>query len=84
MSLYFFHLRDGQDVLLDPEGREIASLAEVQRATLREARSIISADAQAGTIKLSFHLDVEDGAGTIVHSLQFEDAVVLERGPWSG
>ena len=80
MSLYFFHLRDGHDVLLDPEGREFATLEEVQRATLNEARAIISADARAGTIKLSYHLDIEDGAGTVIHSLQFEDAVALERG----
>jgi hypothetical protein len=80
MVLYYFHLRNGHDILPDPEGRELASLDAVRNATLVEARSIISSDALEGSIKLSYHLDVEDASGDIVHSLQFEDAVEVVRG----
>jgi hypothetical protein len=80
MSRYFFHLRDGQDLLLDPEGRELSSIEAIAQVTLREAREIISQDAKEGRIKLSYHLDVEDASGTIVHRLNFEDAVVIVRG----
>jgi hypothetical protein len=79
MSLYFFHLRDGQDVLLDPDGRELDSLEAVQRIALEDARMLISADALEGVIDLACHLDVEDASGKVVYSLDFEDAVQILR-----
>jgi len=75
MPLYFFLLRDGEDKLLDPDGRDFPSVQSIAAATLQEARAIISHDAMEGQIKLTYHLDVEDAAGRIVHSLEFEDAV---------
>ena len=77
---YFFHLRDGQDVLLDPDGRELFSLDAVAVIALDEARDIIGHDARVGRIKLDYHLDVEDIAGRVIHRLNFEDAVELIRG----
>jgi hypothetical protein len=81
VALYYFHLRDGEDLLLDPDGRELVSAAAIESATLIEARSIIGSDAAEGTIKLSYRIDVEDASGRIVHSLEFEDAVEIVRGP---
>ena len=75
MPMYYFHLRDGQDILLDPEGRDLASLPEVMAVTLREARELISHDAREGHIRLDLRLDIEDGERRIVHSLAFADAV---------
>ncbi|WP_114952043.1 DUF6894 family protein [Sphingosinicella terrae] len=80
MTLYYFHLRDGEDILLDPEGRDLGSMEAIREATLREARSIISSDSLEGKVKLSYRLDVEDESGKVVHRLQFEDAVSLQRG----
>lgn len=77
MPQYFFHLRDGTDVLLDQEGQQLADHASIVFAALREARSIIGADALDGTIKLAQHIDVEDESGKIVHQIQFEDAVLI-------
>ena len=79
MSLYFFHLRDGVDVLLDPEGRQLASADAVSGATLTEARSIISHEALSGQIKLDQHIDVEDEFRNIIHTLHFLDAVEIVR-----
>ncbi|MDB5454296.1 MAG: hypothetical protein JWO33_2874 [Caulobacteraceae bacterium] len=81
MSQYFFHLRDGVDVLVDREGVELEGLAAVSALALREARSLISQDALTGSINLRQHLDVEDAGGTVIHRLQFEDAVSLVRSP---
>lgn len=81
MSLYFFHLRDGQDTLLDPEGREFATLDEVERAALKDARTLIAADAREGIVDLTYHIDVECPSGAIVHSIEFEDAVRVVRKP---
>lgn len=78
LSLYYFHLRDGADILLDPDGREFESIEAIQRATLVEARSIISCDAIQGLIRLGYHIDVEDRDRQVVHSLHFEDAVDID------
>ena len=77
MSLYFFHLRDGVDILLDPEGLEIDDPDAVASRTLAEARSIISHDAASGRIKLDQHIDVQDETRNIVHTLHFVDAVEI-------
>jgi hypothetical protein len=74
MAVYFFHLCDGVDVLLDAEGRELESTS-LPAAALAEARAIVAADAAAGHIFLDQNIEVHDAAGTIVHRLRFEDAV---------
>lgn len=75
MTLYFFHLRDGADVLLDPEGCELPDLGAVAGRTLAAARSLLSADVLEGRMDLHLRIDVVDGAGAAVHSLDFADAV---------
>lgn len=77
MALYFFHLRDGVDVLLDPEGRSLEGADAISAAALTDARSIIADDAQRGVIKLDQRIDVEDAAGMVMHRLQFTEAVVV-------
>jgi hypothetical protein len=78
MPLYYFHLRDGTDILLDPEGTQLDGEAAIARTAMTAARSIISDDALNGVISLDQHIDVEDEAGTIVHCLAFNDAVTIK------
>jgi hypothetical protein len=77
LSLLYFHLRDGHDVLLDPEGRELDGREAIAAAALAEARAIISDDAIAGRINLNQRIDVEDEQRKIVHSLRFADAIEI-------
>lgn len=79
MQSYLFHLRDGSDVLLDPDGRELPSLEAVAAAALYEARAIISADALGGRINLAQEIQVEDESGSIVHRLDLRDAVSVQQ-----
>ena len=77
MTLYFFHLRDGEDILLDPEGTRLDGAAAIAKTALVAARSLISDDALNGHISLHYRIDVEDEAGDVVHSLAFNDAVTV-------
>ncbi len=77
MPLYYFHLCDGVDVLLDPEGKYLEGQAEIESTALAAARSLISHDALGGHIGLQHHIDVEDEAGKVVHCLDFNDAVKI-------
>ena len=72
---YFFHLRDGSERLLDPQGAEIDDPALISPMVLREARTLISQEALSGEINLGQRIEVEDDTGRLVHSLQFADAV---------
>ena len=80
--LFYFHLVNGADVLLDPEGRPLDGLQSVKSAALREARMLISQEALAGAIDLSQRIEVMDSSGEVVHRLEFADAVVI-AGPLS-
>jgi len=77
MARYFFHLRDGEDLLLDPEGRDLQSLESIAAVALYEARAIIGDEARSGRIQFDKRIDVEDEFGTVVHRLPFADAVKL-------
>jgi hypothetical protein len=77
MPRYYFHLRDGEDILLDPEGRELNHPGAYEQMALNEARAIISDDAKAGRIELRHRIEVEDEAGSPVHRLHFHDAIEI-------
>jgi hypothetical protein len=74
MPRYFFHLRDGVDTVLDPEGVEMPADA-VTGAALLQARDCIAGDVKGGRIDLHCHIDVHAEDGKLVHSLSFADAV---------
>lgn len=77
MPLYFFHLRNGSDLLLDEEGRNLEGLAEVAIIAMIEARSLMSQDMLNGQIGLDQRLDVEDEQHNLVYSLPFDAAVTI-------
>lgn len=79
MALYFFHLCDGQDILIDPEGREISDISLIAGMALKEARAIIGHEAVSGSIKLHRRIEVFDEAGVMVHRLAFQDAVTIDQ-----
>jgi len=72
---YYFHLRDGVERLLDPQGIDIDDPAQLERMALKEARAVISQEALEGEINLGQRIEIEDEAGNLVHSLSFADAV---------
>jgi hypothetical protein len=77
VALYFFHLCDGHEVVIDPEGREIDDRSRIGEFALKEARAIISQDALAGRIMLGQRIEVRNEDGKLVHQLSFRDAVTL-------
>jgi hypothetical protein len=76
MPRYFMHLRDGKDEVLDPEGLEMPSEAIVGAALLA-ARDCIAGDVKHGKLDLHCRIDVHDESGSIVHSLNFADALEI-------
>lgn len=77
MALYYFHLCDGCDTLIDPDGRELGEPDLIAGAALKEARAMISQDALGGRIVLHQFIEVRDAGGKLVHKLSFRDAVTV-------
>jgi hypothetical protein len=75
VALFYFHLCDGIDRLLDPEGREILEVVRIPDIALREARAIISHEALLGSIALAQAIEVRDASDAVVHRLEFRDAI---------
>jgi len=77
MARYYFHLRDGSDILLDPEGQELPDQQAIEACALKAARDTLSHDVEAGCLDLRPHLEVEDQDGKVVHRLELQDAVTI-------
>jgi len=75
VALYFMHLRDGSDEMLDPEGKEFANLDELRTAVLFNARDLMAADLRKGVLDFRFRIDAEDEQGTVVYTLPFASAL---------
>ncbi len=76
MPRYFFHLRDGVDETLDPEGIHMPSEA-VPGAALLQARDCMTGDVRSGRLDLHYRIDVHDSDGELVYSLKFADALEI-------
>ena len=77
MARFYFHLNDGQNVLIDSEGVELPDNDAAARRALDSARDILSAEVREGRVPLDMHLAVEDERGLTVHSLPFTQAVEI-------
>ncbi|MGZ2413113.1 uncharacterized protein DUF6894 [Sphingomonas sp. F9_3S_D5_B_2] len=78
MGRYFFHLVDGTDTTLDPEGVEMAD-DQIAADALRQARSIIAGDVATGEINLDLRIEVRNQRGELVHRLPFAEAVKVRE-----
>jgi len=72
---YHFHLRDRTGFTEDVLGRDLADLPAARERAIREARAIICDDVRNGCIDLSGRIEVADGAGEVVLTLRFTEAV---------
>jgi hypothetical protein len=74
MPLYFLHLRDSVEELLDPDGQEHANLEALKKAVLFNARDLLAGDMRNGIIDLRYRVDAENKEGQIVYTLPLKHA----------
>jgi hypothetical protein len=77
VSRYFLNLRNGDDVVLDPDGHEFETEAELAAAMLLNVRDMMKADVEAGRLDLRPTLDAQTADGCLVLSLSFLQAVEI-------
>jgi len=76
MSRYFMHLIDSTDILLDPDGVEMAAEAIPAKA-LFAARDCMANDVKDGRLDLHYRIEVRDEGGQVVHCLEFAAALEI-------
>lgn len=76
---FFFHVRDDIEAP-DNEGAELPDLEAARDKALHEARSMMCETLlRDGRISLDHHIDIEDEQGELRATVQFADAVRIER-----
>ena len=79
MPQYFLHLRNDTDELIDEDGTEAATIADVRALVRRAVLDLICGDVMGGEIDLRHRIDAEDEQGVIAYTLRFSDAVTIIR-----
>lgn len=66
MTRYFLHLVDGDDVICDPEGSELPSIAAAREQALLSAREILAEAIKIGAQKVPrFVVAVSEGGNEV-------------------
>jgi hypothetical protein len=79
MPVFYFHIRSHDGLFLDEEGSEHASLAAAGLEAIRGARSLISAEVEAGHVRLDQSIELFDEEGQHRSTVRFEDAFRITR-----
>jgi hypothetical protein len=78
MPKFYFHIRDGQNLTLDPEGAEFETLEAARVEAMNSARELLSHRILRGDVVdgQAFELTGEDG--TVLNIVRFKDVMRLE------
>lgn len=77
MPRYFFHLYD-ESTFLDEEGTELADLESARAKAQCDARNMACAEVLDGHLTLSHRIDVADGRGEVLLTVEFGDTIEVE------
>jgi hypothetical protein len=71
MGRYYFHLKDGDEMIPDEDGTELQDVAAATREALRSARELLADAIKAGKPKIYDAFVIADEAGRTVEVLPF-------------
>jgi hypothetical protein len=72
MPRYFFHIRDGWDVISDDEGMEFPNLNLAEVEGYASARDLAAAARFECRNTAAYAVEIADGAGTILSRVKIE------------
>lgn len=76
--VYYFHLVEGDQVILDPDGIMLADLAAAQKAALDGVRSLVADAVMHGKQDYRGSLNVEDEFGVKLFTVDFSCPIHIE------
>ena len=78
MARYFFHIRNHEEFVRDPEGVEMASARAALEEAQHAAREILAEKIRKGEVIDGNEFVVHDELGTRLFTLPFRDVLNLE------
>jgi hypothetical protein len=75
MPYFYLHLRDGDTLLRDPDGREFRSLDEARTEAILSARELMSAKVLAGRKPNNSRFEIADYNENVALVVWFEEAI---------
>ena len=77
MPRYFFHVRERDQLVLDPEGEDFDNLDVALREASISAREIVAAQVAAGEPIHARHFEITTAEGKVLKTVPFRDALKL-------
>lgn len=77
MPLYYFHLIECGELVIDPEGLELVNIEAARASATRAARDVMASEVKEGRISLSCCVVVENEWHQEIDRLPFANAVTL-------
>lgn len=77
MTRYFLHIHNSHGAAEDDEGLEASSLSEARERAVSGIRSLLASEAANGEMNFKGRIDISDGAGKVLLSVPFKDAVAV-------
>jgi len=72
---YYFNIRDGEDLILDPDGSDCASLAIAIEEAKADARELMAERLRSGKELDGQAFEIVDVAGALAAVVRFKDAL---------
>lgn len=77
MPRYFLHLREGDNLLEDPDGHEFRDVESAHDEALAEARDILAEYVRAGKLLIGQQFDITDENGRVLMVVPLGNALNL-------
>jgi hypothetical protein len=75
MPIYFFNLRDGDDIVPDETGMDLADLDDARLEAVRSARDILADQLRAGQELDGQLIEIADERGQVLDVMKLRDAL---------
>ena len=75
MPRFYLHVREGDTLLKDPDGREFCSLDEARTEAVLSARELMAAKVLAGRKANHSRFEIVDANDNVVSLVWFEEAI---------
>jgi hypothetical protein len=75
MTQYFFHIRDGDALIEDPDGEDYQSVEEARSEAILSARDLLAARLKSGEILDGQTIEITTADGDIVAIVPLKDAI---------
>ena len=81
VSLYFFNVHIGDDILSDSEGQQLRDADQAWEVANAMARNLMNTEFERSVNWASSHIEVKDDAGGIVLEFPFLEALQFTQQP---